>query len=320
MEIYACYNKDERIRRESSSGGVFALFAEEILNDGGVVFSVCYDKDFETIHKKITSMEMLRPSLGSKYIQSKLLNTFKELKNCLLSEQKVLFVGTPCQCAGLKAFLGQEFEKLWLIDLVCHGVPSKVAWRKYLKDISDEDIDTINMRDKTSGWSEWNYSWSVRYKNGKNFIIPQDKVSFMQGFVRDYYLRPSCYECYFKGVNRISDITIGDYWGVWDVQPNMDDDKGTSIVIVHSDKGQNLLNQINGKLKISEADVENVIKYNPSIVESAKKTQKREKFFERIKSKESFGDIIEDLMKVDKSNTLLSRMKVICNSLSIYRR
>lgn len=146
MEVYACYNKNDEIRRKSSSGGVFALLAEEILNSKGAVFAVCYDENYETVHKKITSLDMLSEGLGTKYIQSRLRGTFEEVRCCLMEEQKVLFVGTPCQCAGLKAFLGNEYENLYLVDLICHGVPSRMAWRKYLEELEIESIESINMR------------------------------------------------------------------------------------------------------------------------------------------------------------------------------
>ncbi len=312
MEVYACYNKNEETRRKSSSGGVFALLAEKMLDDHGVVFAVCYDKNHETIHKKITSLGMLDLSLGAKYIQSRLSGTFKEVRHCLLAGQKVLFVGTPCQCAGLKAFLGKEFENLYLIDLICHGVPSRVAWRKYLEELGCENIESINMRDKTTGWSEWNYDWKIRYKNESELIILQNHVPFMKGFVKDFYLRPSCHKCCFKGMERDSDITLGDYWGVWKVQPDMDDNKGTSVVLIHTDKGKNLLERITDELKISKADVEAIIEYNPSILESASETKKRQKFFEKVKTDTTFTCIIEDLDQVNRGVDILAKIKNIC--------
>lgn len=309
MKAYACYNKQEEIRKLSSSGGVFALLATAIIDAGGIVFAVCYDENFETEHREITSLENLIPSLGSKYIPSRLSDTFKKVQNYLINGKRILFVGTPCQCVGLKRFLGQEYDDLWLIDLVCHGVPSKIAWRKYLEEIDGMQLKAINMRDKTMGWTEWKYNWSLLYKDGSKKIIPQNQVSFMRGFVKDIYLRPSCYECCFKGANRVSDITIGDYWGVWNEQPEMDDNKGISLVIIHTDKGNVLLNCIRDCMQISKVSFDKVVRYNPSIMESAKVTEKRKLFFEKIKSAERFETIIKDLTEDSLEKKILGNFK-----------
>ena len=317
MEIYACYNKNEEVRKKSSSGGIFSLLAEEILNNQGVIFAVCYDENYETVHRKITSLHMLNSSLGAKYLQSRLGKTFAEVKKCLLEKRRVLFVGTPCQCAGLNAFLGKEFENLWLVDLVCHGVPSRVAWRKYLRELGCTQIKSINMRDKTTGWSEWNYNWKIKYKDGKETIIPQCEVPFMKGFVKDFYLRPSCYECCFKSLDRDVDITLGDYWGVWKSQPDMDDNKGTSVVMIHTDKGGKLFEQIKNRARISKANIETVVKYNPSILENASKTEKRREFFEKLKTDGMFKDIVSDLEKTDRRNAVFYKIRNICKRLRI---
>ena len=311
MEVYACYNKNIEIRELSSSGGIFALIAQLVIDDGGVVFAVCYDENFETEHRKITSMEMLLPSLGSKYVPSRLSDTFESVRKHLMANQRVLFVGTPCQCAGLKQFLGQEYEKLWLIDLICHGVPSKVAWRKYLEGVSGTQLEAINMRDKSLGWSDWKYDWILQYRDGNKKIIPQNQISFMQGFVKDFYLRPSCYECHFKGMDRITDITIGDYWGVWKEQPEMDDNKGTSIVMIHSEKGKMMLEYIKKYIRVSKTEIEKVLRYNPSIIESAKITDKRKLFFEKMKTEETFENIMQELTNHGKRRNVIMKIKNI---------
>lgn len=316
MEVYACYNTNEDIRNQSSSGGIYALIAQAVIKNNGAVFAVCYDDKFETEHRKITSIEELNQTFGSKYVPSKLHGTFQEVKNCLIEGQTVLFVGTPCQCAGLKCFLGQEYENLWLIDLVCHGVPSKAVWRQYLKELEDDQIISINMRDKSLGWSEWNYNWSIKYKNGDTKIIHRSQVLFMQGFEKDYYLRPSCYECNFKGLNRCTDITIGDYWGVWKEDPNMDDGKGTSIIIIHSEKGRMIMESIKKNIKIIKTDIHKVIEYNPSIIESAMLTTKRKLFFKKFKSNKTLKHIIKDLSKTDIRVKLKNKFKNIILKLS----
>lgn len=309
MEVYACFNKDEDIRKQSSSGGIFALIAKKILDDNGIVYAVCYDEKFETRHEKIESNEALVSSLGSKYIPSKLNDTFENIRKNLSIDKKILFVGTPCQCMGLKRFLGKNYENLVMIDFICHGVPSKIAWRKYLEEISGTELRFINMRDKTLGWSEWKYNWLLEYKNGNRKIIPQENISFMKGFVKNFYLRPSCYQCCFKGIKRTTDITIGDCWGIWKEKPEIDDNKGTSVVIINSEKGKIIFEKIKNNILLYEADVNKVIKYNPSIIESAKISKSRELFFKKIKTKKSFENIIKFLIKYEEKNNIKNRIK-----------
>lgn len=315
-KAYACYNKNSESRENSSSGGVFVLLAEVILKKDGVIFAVCYDDNFETVHREIQKMDDLAPSLGSKYIPSRLNDSFSRIKKYLLEGRWVLFVGTPCQCEGLRAFLGKDYNTLLLVDFVCHGVPSRVAWRKFLEQINtDGKLTELNMRDKSSGWSKYQYNWRIRYNNNKNQLIPQKDISYMKGFASDYYLRPSCYECRFKGTERGTDITLGDYWGVWDIQPEMDDNKGTSLVLIHSDKGKHLLEKIQSQIKQAEAPLEKAIQYNKSIVSSATRSRKREQFFEKLQAGESFDKIIKELSQqslVDKvkrkGKTILKKM------------
>lgn len=274
------------------------MIAQQIIQSQGIVYAVCYDEKFETVHREIKTEQELLPSLGSKYIPSHLADTFVKIKKNLTSGNLVLFVGTPCQCAGLWKFLGKNYNNLICVDFVCHGVPSRVAWRKFLSEINaDKSLITLNMRDKSSGWSKYQYSWRLQYKERPAKIILQSKIPFMRGFVADIYLRPSCYKCQFKGVDRSTDITLGDYWGVWDLQADMDDNKGTSLVLIHTDKGQRLFEVIKDNIIWKEAHIHEAIRYNLSIVQSAKLTEKREKFFNALKQGKNFDNIINKLLK-----------------------
>lgn len=305
--LFACYNKMDNERKLSSSGGVYPLIARWVINKGGVIFAACYSDNFETVHKKIEIVEEIRDSQGSKYMPSNLGDTFFEIKKTLDKDMFVLFVGTPCQCAGLHKFLNNsDKEKLICIDFVCHGIPSKIAWRSYFSSItSDNSIIGLNMRDKSSGWSKYKYCWSISTLDGKTINIPQENVKYMKGFTQDLYLRPSCYECQFKGIERISDITLGDYWGVWDIQPNMDDNKGTSLVLIHSEKGKCIFNSIKDDLIWEKAPLAEAVRHNPSIVKSAMLTKKREKFFRELKYSSNFDEIINRLLK----DTFMDKVK-----------
>lgn len=320
-ETWACYNRNEEERAKSSSGGVYILLAKYILYHGGVVFAVRYDENLETYHYKIDNEHDLLLSLGAKYIPSRLGDTFKAVKQCLLDGKTVLFVGTPCQNAGLISYLHYKTENLVLIDFVCHGVPSKIAWRKFIAefDVKRRILD-IKMRDKTMGWSRYSYDWKIELQNNKFKIIPQLGIPFMQGFVEDVYLRPSCYTCQFKGIERKTDITIGDYWGVWDLQADLDDNKGTSLLLVHTEKGKLILQNIAKYMVYESAPIQDVTYYNPSIIYSAKKTNKREIFFEMLEDGKSFNDIMKEVIEKPIQQKTLLKMKIKCRIKTILDR
>ncbi len=305
---YACYNKNKNIRMQSSSGGLYYAVAELIINQGGVVYAAVYDK-FEVIHKKIDTIEYISESCGSKYAQSKLSDCYSFVKNDLINNLQVLFIGTPCQCYGLKAYLNRGYDNLFIIDFACHGVPSAKVLKRYLDEQKHlQPLENINMRDKSSGWSNYKYSWRFENTNEEK-TISQSNISFMKGFTSDLYLRPSCYECSFKGIDRKTDVTLGDYWGVWDIQPDMDDNKGTSLVIIHSSKGQRLFEKISGQFEYKVADIDKAISYNPSIIKTVVKTPKRAEFFKRFYLGEQIDSIVTDLLKLSLQDKVKSKFK-----------
>ena len=325
-EAYACYNKCPLKRESSSSGGLYVKLAETVMKSGGKIFAVVYDENFETKHVEITSEEQLRASQGSKYIPSRLGDIFIEVRAYLRAGVQVLFVGTPCQCSGLISYLGKPYENLITIDFVCHGVPSRLAWWKYLSDLEEDNIDfdrklvSINMRDKNSGWSKYNYSWHFVYSDGYEKFVRQGEISYMKGFTSDIYLRPSCYECRFKGIKRQTDITLGDYWGVWDIQPDLDDDKGISLLLIHTENGKKLLDSISDEIEIKKALLEKAVERNPSMVSSAKVKKKRDEFFERIERGEKFDSAVNACTAVEKTSTIdrmKGKMKRMMNNLKL---
>ncbi len=315
IKAYACYNINKTDRGCSSSGGIYILLARKVLENQGKVFAVCYDNNFEAFHKEIISEEDLLQSVGAKYMPSKLKDTFPKIKKYLSEGKQVMFVGTPCQCAGLKKYLGNEYDKLICVDIVCHGVPSRMVWRKYLQNVNNgKKLERLNMRDKSSGWSKYQYSWKLEYKDMVK-LIPQEEIGFMKGFTSDYYLRPSCYKCQFKGIERKTDFTLGDYWGVWDIQPKMDDNKGTSLVLVHTSKGKRLFEKIVDNLVIQEANLEDAIRYNPSIIYSSEKKDLRKKFFKKMKSEDDIEKIVEEISKSKLSYIIKRKTKTIIKKL-----
>jgi coenzyme F420-reducing hydrogenase beta subunit len=204
-----------------------------------------------------------------------------------MAEREVLFTGTPCQVAGLKAFLKKEYGNLLTVDLVCHGVPSPLVWKKYLDEIVDivcsnaQRIIGIKFRDKIYGWKQLNISIEITSQdNHKSFFVESaEKNSFMRGFLQYIYLRPSCYKCPFKSLKSGSDITIADYWGIQNVLPEFDDDKGISLVMINTEKGKNfykLLNKNDCETTYAEAFVG-----NSSIEKSEPLSAKRDVFFRK---------------------------------------
>ncbi len=305
--VYACYNKNNEIRAKSSSGGIYYLLAEEVLGNGGVVFAACYE-GLNVVHKRIDDEGELLDSLGSKYMPSNLGDTFTDVKADLVAGRTVLFAGIPCQCGGLLSFLKNcktDCMNLITMDVICHGVPSKKAWRSYCNSLRNTgfNLDSVNMRDKSSGWK--NYSWKLTDSEGESKTQLYFENLYMKGFVSDLYLRPSCSNCRFKGIDRTTDITLGDYWGVNKVQPDMDDDKGTSLVFVHSEAGMKLFDAISESVVCTSALIEKAVKYNPSAVASSSASSNRTEFFQRTASGEDFCDTVKEMTK----KPIIVRMK-----------
>lgn len=281
-KAYACINKDENIRENSSSGGIFTLIAKEIINMGGVVFGTKFDSNFNVIHSYTSLEEELYKFRGSKYVQSIIGDNYKIAKSFLEAGKYVLFTGTPCQIEGLLAYLGKKYDKLFTQDIICHGVPSPKVWRKYLDYRKHKDEDrplSINFRNKDNGWSSFNLKFTYESKSYKKSQV-EDK--YMQAFLRNVCLRDSCYKCSFKKINRLSDITLADFWGIQRVKPELYDNKGTSLVIVNSEKGKELFESIKENIIQEEVNIEEALVGNTAMLTSAVVDKNRVKFFENL--------------------------------------
>ena len=286
---YAAFSINDSLRMESSSGGVFSELAVVILQLGGIIYGASYDDEGVVRHTGIEAQKELGKLRGAKYSQSILGDSFLTLKKQLDSGRTVLFSGTPCQVAGLRAFLKRDYDNLVCIDFVCHGVPSPMAWDAFIKYRAEKDADgklpqSINLRSKETGWSKYQYSNVFKYEDGKKNSTVSSQSLFMKLFVGDYISRPSCSNCKFKGYSRISDITLGDFWGIWDIEPEMDDNKGTSVVLVHSHKGETLWKDVDSKIKSKEVTLEQTSQENLSMVVSSKANPNRELALEWIRN------------------------------------
>ena len=283
-KVFACINKNDKIRKESSSGGMFSLIAENILQYNGVVFGAMLNDKFEVVHSYVENINDLYKFRGSKYVQSIIGDCYKKSKEILENGRYVLFTGTPCQIEGLKSYLQKDYDKLYTQDIICHGVPSPKVWKKYIdfrKSIDRKKINKIEFRNKDAGWK--NYNIKFNYKEN-SYIKEAKKDVYIQSFLNNLCLRDSCYNCKFKKENRNSDITLADFWGIQNVLPKMDDDRGTSLVIVNSRKGEELFESVKENIKYIEVNFNEAIRYNKSMISSVKLPKNRELFFNNLEN------------------------------------
>lgn len=282
-KAYACINNDESLRIRSSSGGIFTAMANEILDRKGVVFGAAFDENYYVTHQFVDSHDELEKLRGSKYVQSKINTSYIKTKSILDQGRFVLFSGTPCQIAGLKAYLQKDHENLFCVDIICHGVPSPKVWNKYIKYRSESAASSpqrISFRCKDYGWKR--YSVSFLFKNDTEYLNNLRDDVYMKAFLKNISLRPSCHSCKFKTINRQSDITLADFWGIRNIFPDMDDDKGTSLVFVNNQKGNSIFNAIKDKIQYREVDINEAIKYNSAAVKSVTPHPDRAEFFRNL--------------------------------------
>lgn len=268
--VYAAYNINDEQRKTSSSGGIFELLANNIISKKGVVFGALFDEEWNVVHGYAEDAGHIEALKRSKYVQSRIGESFKLTKKFLHEGRMVMFVGTPCQISGLKHYLRKEYENLITVDVVCHGVPSPSIWKKYLSEIRREirlshnlesennvSITNISFRDKIESWRRFHFSFTYQLKiNGIDAIDPDSifetksqyiwENDYMLSFLKDYANRPSCFDCKFRDGKCRSDLTLADFWGIQRLSNNEDliGEKGTSLVMVHTSKGREIFENI----------------------------------------------------------------------------
>ncbi len=295
---YACYNKNIDERLNSSSGGIFILLAKTIIEKNGVVFGASFDDNFNVEHTYVDNINDLKKFMGSKYVQSNMKDSYKKVKEFLDKDRYVLFTGTPCQIEGLKAYLIKDYDKLYTQDIICHGVPSPKVWNKYLKyrkNISGENIKSISFRNKDKGWVHFRMKFQYD-KSTYSESLSNDL--YLKLFLQNLSLRDSCYNCSFKKKYRNSDVTIADYWGINNVHKNMNDDKGTSLLIINTDKGDELFNLIKEKLVYKKTNFDEAISYNSAMTSSVNMNPNRYKFMNELDTTE-FGVLTKKYVSKD---------------------
>lgn len=294
IQTLAAINKNDEIRMQSSSGGVFTLLAERVINEGGVVFGACFDDQWQVTLDYTETIEGLAAFRGSKYVQARMGDTYKQCEQFLKAGRQVLYTGSPCQIAGLHHYLRKSYDNLITCDFVCHGVPSPKVWRMYLKEViagANRAITDIKFRNKENGWKAFNFKLSYDEGTKTTTLSSCHKENlFMRAFLGDMILRPSCHDCKAKQGRSMSDITIADFWGIQNLHPQMDDDKGTGLVLIHTQKGKEFFENL--KVKSLETNYDEVASINPAIVRSVKPHSNRDKFFAELDTTQNLGKLI----------------------------
>ena len=279
---YLGYNKNSIVRINSSSGGMFTPIAEYIIDRGGTVFGAAFNDRFEVEHSKVETLEELSKLRGSKYVQSKIGDTYKQVKSLLKDGKLVLFTGTPCQIEGLYSYLGKiNTENLFTQDIICHGVPSPKVWQEYLQyRANGAEIKNVSFRDKKYGW----HYFSMRIDTDKKKYTKRlDEDLFIRLFLDNTILRPSCYDCKFKKEVRISDFTLADCWRPNSVKSQLkDDDKGLSMMFVNTEKGKALFDKISDSYVIQNINYDLAIKSQSAATQSVTMNPNRKRFFSSV--------------------------------------
>ena len=282
-ETFAAYANDDTIRATSSSGGIFSVLAEQILDEGGVVIGVAQLNKTHFGHIIVKNKSDLVKLRKSKYVQANPESIYREVKHILNENTKVLFSGTPCQVAALYAVLGnKKIPSLFTVDIVCHGIPSVKVFEKYITNFEKKQnakLECIDFRNKESSWEK--YSLTHRFNTGE-IKIPYEKSPYMRLFLNGLCENTSCFDCHYRKRPRIADISLGDFWDIKRNHPQMDDDKGTSVVLLNTNHGEMLFNSISDNIVNCKSKIEFAISSNPGLNRCCKINSKRSQFFKEL--------------------------------------
>lgn len=283
-DIYAAISNNQELRLDSTSGGIFSELAKNIYKKNGYVCGAIFNNSNLVEHKLSDDIKDLENIRSSKYLQSDMHDTFKMIKEKLEQNKLVLMCGSPCQIAGLYNFLGKEYENLYTCDFICRGMNSPKIFKGYIDNLEEKyesKVKKIKFKNKIHGWH--NFSTKIDFENGKTYIGGRYIDSYMLGYLKyNAFMRPACYDCKFKGLPKNSDITLADFWGIEKIDPNMDDNKGTSMILINSEKGKTLFEEISKNITCKKIESEDVFKDNVCNTSSPKMTEARKKVFENI--------------------------------------
>lgn len=269
-DTYAVWSKNCDTRYNSTSGGAFSEIARAILADGGIVSGARYNKDNLVEHVLIDSYDEIAQLRQSKYMSSSLGNIYREIKDSLVEGKLVAFCGAPCQVAGLYTFLEKEYDNLFTMDFICRGMNSPKAFKAWLNEIEQQEKNEavkVWFKYKEGGWKSSPQRTRIDFSNDTYKVYEGEKNLYMYGYLTsNLYIRPCCGRCQFKGIPRKSDITLADFWGI---EKELDDDKGTSLLLINSDKGREYLEKVQCNLNVYKKDFESIFAGNPMFTTSA---------------------------------------------------
>lgn len=309
-DAYIIRYNNQKIVEESTSGGAFTAISSYVFENGGIVYGAGYDADMKVICKKAACMEDLKEMRGSKFVQSSLNRTFQEIKTALRTEKLILFTGTPCQVSGLIHYLGKHYENLICMDFVCRGVPSPGLWKNYVDYMEGKyHSKMIGARFKHKTYGYHTTTMKIDFQNGTSYFGSGRVDPYMKAFVREMSSRPSCAECAFKGIERLSDITVFDCYEYTQITGYKDDDKGYTSVFVHTDKGRKVFESIKPMLIWQEQAVEKLVTKNGIMVcNSAKPHAKRNAFYEAA-AEMSIDKAMQKIEPITKKDRLIEQAK-----------
>lgn len=308
-KVYAAWAKDDEIRIQSTSGGMYYVLAEKFIQNGGYIVGSVYDKDYKGAHHVVgNTIEDLKKIMGSKYFQSNAEGIYKQVKELLDKGKKVMFCGTPCQSAALQSFLEKKYENLYTIDFICRGINSPLAFRKHIEELEEEHnskVKLVHLKNKKTGWQS--LATYIEFENGDTYHQDKNTSPWVKGFVGGggLFMRESCYTCRYRGLPRISDITIGDFWGIHGMSPeNMF--KGISSIMINTKKGKDLFESIKENIIFKRRNLDELISGNQHILISPEKNKKQNMFFEMLKTKK-FSEAIKECVIKKKKKSFIKR-------------
>lgn len=317
---YIVRNKNEKVLMDSTSGGFFTVVAEYVLNNNGIVYGAGYDSDMKVVYKRVMQLSEINKMRGSKFVQAFVGDAYRKAKEDLKNNKLVLFTGTPCQIYALKNYLGKKYRNLICIDFVCRGVPSPGLWEKYIQYMQEKyraKIVDVKFKNKTYGYHT--STMKISFSNNKIYYGSGRIDPYMKAFVKEMSSRPSCSSCKFKGIERVSDITMFDCYSYSKITKKNDDDKGYSSILIHTESGRDVFERMKENVIWSNQDVKKLVDNNGiMIMNSAKPHMKRKKFFDLLNNI-SLDQAINEIEPIKKVDLFIENIKGFAYRLGIMK-
>ncbi len=303
--VYSAKHINPKKQNSSASGGAFRAIAEMLIDESYYLYAAKYDENLRVIHSLVKDAIDLENFIGSKYVQSDMNNAISEIKDLLKNNKKVAFCGTPCQVAGLIGSVGKN-DKLITMELICHGVPSPLFFRKYISYVEskrNKKISNVNFRSKDiQGWTP--ATLKIDFKGGRSYKTLLHNDCYGKAFSQGLVLRECCYQCKYKSKERVADITLGDYWNI---PSSKYDHKGVSVILTNTEAGDSIVKKCNNLLT-AYVDINSVIEGNPRIISSITRPQERDEFF-KLLINGNFDNVVKEFnLKANLKNKIIEKI------------